>query len=141
MMCFILLIKQYNMKQKIIKKAFTEEFIKDAGIIFDLLENLKENPDEYYEKDTYGDGMILSHEIDLELNKPELSKIVKDWDSLSELHAEIFDFPLIKDGKIDIGIFDDVYSDISFTNGHIHYDTDHNVYYDPSIHDKSDWRD
>lgn len=126
------------MKITILNNVFASEFLDDATIIFNvLLENLKEDPTKDYEKETYKDQMILSHEIDYELNRDNIHSLIKDWDAYLQLHSEHCDQAAVFNGAFDLSLFSDVYEQLMGTN--IYWDEDYNVYYDPSIHDKSDW--
>lgn len=121
--------------------VYTPEFIDNPEIVFDLLEDLKEDNNKFYEKETYADHMVLSHEIDYDLNKEAISKVIKDQDKYNFHQVDMFGNEAMQDGKLWIDFLSDSYETLSKNRNHIHYDREYEVYYDPSIHDKSDWRD
>ncbi|MBD8081112.1 hypothetical protein [Chryseobacterium caseinilyticum] len=123
-----------------LEEIYTPEFINNPGILFDLLEDLQEDNQKAYEKETYADHMILSHEIDFDLNTEAISKIIKDQDKYNFHQEDMFGGTAMEDGKLWIDFLSDSYETLSKTRNHIHYDREYEVYYDPDIHDKSDWR-
>lgn len=127
-------------KREKLEEVFTSEFIHDPEIVFDLLEGLQEDNQKYYEKETYSDHMILNHEIDYDLNKQAIEKVIKDQEKYNLLHDEWHGGQAQEDGKLWINFLSKAYESLSKTRNHIHYDRDYEVYYDPDLHDKSDWR-
>ena len=120
---------------------FTDAFLSDPEIIFDrLLDKPLEKIQWYYEKDTYSDHMILNHEIDYELNIVAIQEIIKNQDEYNKLHDEWSGGNPLNDGKLKITILSEAYEHLSPSKTSIHYDPDYEIYYDPSIHDKSEWR-
>lgn len=124
-----------------LEKIFTPEFINDPEIVFDLLEDLQQDNKRFYEKETYADHMVLNHEIDFNLNKAAIDKVIKDQDMYDFHHNDFFGGQALNDGKLWINFLSEAYQSLSKTRNHIHYDREYEVYYDPDLHDKSDWRD
>ncbi len=127
------------MKKEQLTPVFTQEFLDKPTMIFDtLLDVPKEKIGGFYSKETYDDHMILHHEIDYELNKDQVTKIIKNQDEFNKLHEEWCGGEALENGLLDISVISEAYQTLRGT--HIHYDPDYTVYYDPSFHDKSDWR-
>lgn len=123
-----------------LEEVYTSDFINNPEMVFELLEDLQEDNTKFYEKETYSDHMVLSHEIDYNLNKLAIAKVIKSQDKYNFHHMEMFGCEAMQEGKLWIDFLSDSYETLSKSRNHIHYDREYEIYYDPAIHDNSDWR-